>query len=229
MKNVTGLVKLYIQDSFTCSQRNVSISKSLTLPFPHLQVVTMAGRTSESTIASTHSSPCTTLVQNPSVHSSLSSVTNSKASLPKRAAHRAKSAWFTFSDWLMEWTPFCLVVSYFVVCTAIFVMCSTEAITVFYYFYMVANLYIAVVAVIESFLGMSPGRKAQAIAEKAQHGGFPTASDRDLPTMNMVMVAYLPNEKDIVMGQLMYALEELVYPKDKLHISTLIQAIDPLN
>ena len=118
----------------------------------------------------------------------------------------------------MEWTPFCLVVSYFVVCPAIFVMCSTEAITVFYYFYMVANLYIAVVAVIESFLGMSPSRKAQATADKAQRVGFPT-SDCDLPTMNMVMVAYLPNEKDIVMGQLMYALEELVYPKHKLHIS----------
>ena len=127
----------------------------------------------------------------------------------------------------MEWTPFCLVVSYFVVCTAIFVMCSTRATTVFYYFYMAANLYIAVIAVIESFLGMSPGRKAQAIAEKAQHSGFPTTSDCDLPTMNMVMVAYLPNEKDIVMGQLMYALEELVYPKDKLHISTPPQSSTP--
>lgn len=129
----------------------------------------------------------------------------------------------------MEWTPFCLVVSYFVVCTAIFVMCSTRVITVFYYFYMAANLYIAVIAVIESFLGMSPGRKAQAVAEKAQHSGFPTASDRDLPPMNMVMVAYLPNEKDIVMGQLMYALEELVYPKYKLHISTPSYPITPSN
>lgn len=89
----------------------------------------------------------------------------------------------------------------------------------FYYFYMLANLYIAVVAVIESFLGMSPGRNAQAVAQKAQQVGFPTVSDRDLPTMKMVMVAYLPNEKDIVLGQLMYALEELVYPKEKLQIS----------
>lgn len=101
-------------------------------------------------------------------------------------------------------------------------MCSTQAITVFYYFYMVANLYIAVVAVIESFLGLSPVRKAQVAAERAQNGQFPTASEQDLPTMNMVMVAYLPNEKDIVVGQLMYALEELVYPKEKLHISKLI-------
>jgi hypothetical protein len=47
--------------------------------------------------------------------------------------------------------------------------------------------------------------------------------------MNMVMVAYLPNEKDIVMGQLMYALEELVYPKDKLHISMPSKVIPPLS
>ena len=190
----------------------------------------MAGRTSDASVMSTPSSPSTTLSQSSRGPSSVSSITKTtRVPLFIRAIRTAKSAWFTFSDKLMEWTPFCLVVSYFVVCTAIFVMCSTRAITVFYYFYMAANLYIAVVAVIESFLGMSPGRKAQAIAEKAQHSGFPTASDCDLPTMNMVMVAYLPNEKDIVMGQLMYALEELVYPKDKLNISTPSQSITASN
>jgi hypothetical protein len=165
------------------------------------------------------SSSCETFVQTPPTSSTVSSINKTKGSIFRRAARGAKSAWLTFSDKLMEWTPLCLVVSYFFVCTAIFVMCSTEAITVLYYFYMVANLYIAIVAVIESFLGMSPGRKAQAIAQKAQDGNFPTVCEEDLPTMNMVMVAYLPNEKDIVMGQLMYALEELVYPKDKLQIS----------
>lgn len=119
----------------------------------------------------------------------------------------------------MAWTPCCLVISYFIVCTSIFVMCSAEAITIFYYFYMAANLYIAVVAVIESFLGLSPVRNARVVAEKAQVDDFPTACEGNLPTMNMVMVAYLPNEKDIVVGQLMYALEELVYPKEKLQIS----------
>lgn len=180
----------------------------------------MASRTPEITITpSEPSSSCISFVESSPTPSSISSITKPRAPLFTRALRRAKSAWFAFSDWLMEWTPFCLVVSYFVVCTAIFVMCSTKAITVFYYFYMLANLYIAVVAVIESFLGMSPGRNAQAVAQKAQQVGFPTVSDRDLPTMKMVMVAYLPNEKDIVLGQLMYALEELVYPKEKLQIS----------
>lgn len=149
------------------------------------------------------------------------SFTNGKpaASTVRKILNKVNDALFAFSDWLMGWTPCCLVISYFIVCPAIFVMCSTQAITVFYYFYMVANLYIAVVALIESFLGISPVREAQASAEKAQQSNFPTISEDALPTMNMVMVAYLPNEKDIIVGQIMYALEELVYPKDKLRIS----------
>jgi hypothetical protein len=163
----------------------------------------------------------TTFIQSPSLSSTVSSITQARKPMLKKALNTIVTAWYTFSDWLMEWTPFCLVVSYFIVVTAIFVMCSTTAITIFYYFYMVANLYIAVVAVIESFLGLSPVREAQVAAEKAQAGNFPTPNEDDLPTMNMVMVAYLPNEKDIVIGQIMYALEELVYPKDKLRISKL--------
>lgn len=163
----------------------------------------------------------TSFVQSLFLSSTMPSVTKSRRPVLKQTINAILTAWFKFSDWLMAWTPFCLVVSYFIVCTAIFVMCSTTAITVFYYFYMVANLYIAVVAVIESFLGLSPVRAAQVAAEKAENGNFPTLSEEDLPTMNMVMVAYLPNEKDIVIGQLMYALEELVYPKHKLKISKL--------
>jgi hypothetical protein len=164
----------------------------------------------------------TTFVQSPSLSSTVSSITQARKPVLKKALNTIVTAWYTFSDWLMAWTPFCLVVSYFIVVTAIFVMCSTTAITVFYYFYMVANLYIAVVAVIESFLGLSPVREAQVAADRAQLEGFPTRNEDDLPTMNMVMVAYLPNEKDIVIGQLMYALEELVYPKEKLRISKLL-------
>jgi hypothetical protein len=171
--------------------------------------------------AITDNSSYTAFVQSSSLSSAVSSVTKARKPMLRQIFNSIVTAWYTFSDWLMAWTPFCLVFSYFIVVTAIFVMCSTTAITVFYYFYMVANLYIAVVAVIESFLGLSPVREAQVAADKAQIEGFPTRNEDDLPTMNMVMVAYLPNEKDIVIGQLMYALEELVYPKEKLRISKL--------
>lgn len=126
-----------------------------------------------------------------------------------------------FSDWLSEWTPVVLVICYWIVCTAIFVMCSTQAIKVFYYFYMLANFYVAFCTAIEAFLGMTPVRNAQKAADKVDRTGgrFPHKEAAELPVMDLVMVAYLPNEKDIVVGQVMYALEELKYPKEKLRIS----------
>jgi hypothetical protein len=101
--------------------------------------------------AITDNSSYTAFVQSSSLSSAVSSVTKARKPMLRQIFNSIVTAWYTFSDWLMAWTPFCLVVSYFIVVTAIFVMCSTTAITVFYYFYMVANLYIAVVAVIESF------------------------------------------------------------------------------
>ncbi|WPH03547.1 Hypothetical protein R9X50_00642700 [Acrodontium crateriforme] len=142
------------------------------------------------------------------------------APLWKRGLRSMIYHWLAFSDWLIEWTPFVLVVSYWIVCTAIFVMCNTTAIAVFYYFYMIMNLYVAVLAAIESFLSMTPMRNAAKLADKVDaNGGKFSSSDDDLPTMDMVMVAYLPNEKDIVIEQIMYALEELRYPSKKLRIT----------
>ena len=149
--------------------------------------------------------------------------------LSRRALRLVRDYWLALSNWLIEWTPLMLVACYWVVCTAIFVMCSSQAIEVFYFFYMIVNLYIALCAAIESFLGMSPVRNARKAAIKvdANGGKFPTPEDK-LPIMDMVMVAYLPNEKDIVLGQIMYALEELVYPAGKLRINLVYNTPKPI-
>ncbi|KAK5132947.1 hypothetical protein LTR08_008310 [Meristemomyces frigidus] len=149
--------------------------------------------------------------------------------LPKRLLRSVQTYCLAFSDWITEWTPPILVACYWIVCTSIFVMCSTDAIKVFYYFYMVADLYIALCTAIECFLGATPVRDARTAANKvdANGGKFPS-SDKDLPIMDMLIVAYLPNEKDIVIGQVMYALEEIVYPKDKLRINLVYNTPKPI-
>lgn len=158
-----------------------------------------------------------------------------KPALWRRAARSIRAAWLKFSDWCIEWTPFMLVACYWPTVTAIFVMCSSQAIQVLYYFYMVVNLYIAAVSAFESFLALTPVREARAAAIKFNKTEINLRKDagNDLPFMDMVstvlfeaietsahntvqvMVAYLPNEKDIVEQQLMHALEELQYPSHK--------------
>lgn len=138
-----------------------------------------------------------------------------------------------FSDWIIEWTPFFLVVTYFIVTTAIFVMCNEDAIKVFYFFYMAANFYIAACCVFESFLGLSPVRDARRAAIEVEHakGQFPSdlnGKAKNLPFIDLVIVAYLPNEKDIIKNQVLYALEELIYPREKLRINLVYNTPKPI-
>ena len=73
------------------------------------------------------------------------------------------------------------------------------------------------VSAFESFLALTPVRLARKAAIKFNETEVNLRKDAgdDLPFMELVMVAYLPNEKDIVEQQIMYALEELQYPSNK--------------
>jgi cellulose synthase/poly-beta-1,6-N-acetylglucosamine synthase-like glycosyltransferase len=137
------------------------------------------------------------------------------------------------SDWLLEWTPFILVTTYFIVSTAIFVLCNAQTIKVFYFFYMSTNFYIAATCVIESFMGMTPVRDARKLAIEVdkKDGKFPSdfnGTAKDLPIIDIVIVAYLPNEQDIIRNQVLYALEELIYPDNKLRINLVYNTPKPI-
>jgi hypothetical protein len=125
-----------------------------------------------------------------------------------------------FSNWLFDWTPFILVLTYYITSTAIYTSASAGTIKVFYFVYMSVNFYIAGYTVVEAFLGISPLREARKAAYSIDqhHARFPTSED-DLPIIDIVIVAYLPNEKDIIKDQVCFALEELVYPREKLRIN----------
>jgi cellulose synthase/poly-beta-1,6-N-acetylglucosamine synthase-like glycosyltransferase len=134
-----------------------------------------------------------------------------------------------FSEWLIDWTPFTLVTTYYIVSTAIYVFCSYRQITVFYFFYMCTNLYIAMTCVIEAFLAVTPIREARKEALKVEGNGqrFPTP-DAELPMLDLLIVAYLPNEKEIVKDQVQYALDELAYPKTKIRVNLLYNTPKPM-
>ena len=172
-------------------------------------------------IASSHSAWHSTLLPEAHAFSAVTSL--------KHIVKPLQAALLVFSDWTVKWTPFTLVVTYYIVSTAIFVMCSAEAVKVFYFFFMVTNFYVAAFAAIESFLGLSPVREArrQAIELENNDCKFPSL-DANVPVIDLVIVAYLPNEKDIVKDQVLYALDELVYPADKLRINLVYNTPKPI-
>ncbi|KAF2766099.1 hypothetical protein EJ03DRAFT_345305 [Teratosphaeria nubilosa] len=94
---------------------------------------------------------------------------------------------------------------------------------------MATNFYIAATCVVESFLGLTPVRDARKAALEIQRGERSWKhSDDQLPIIDLVIVAYLPNEQDIIRDQVLYAVEELEYPKDRLRVNLVYNTNRPI-
>ncbi len=78
-------------------------------------------------------------------------------------------------------------------------------------------------------MSIAPCRDARKAVTKAQetNWAFPTP-DEDLLLLDLVIVAYLPNEKDIIIDRIMYAVEKIVYPKDKIRINLVYNTPRPI-
>ncbi|KAF2263613.1 N-acetylglucosaminyltransferas-like protein [Lojkania enalia] len=136
------------------------------------------------------------------------------------------------STFISDWTPFGLVSSYFVFSTCLYMYCTERLIAIFWFIYMCTNFYIAGATVLEAFMSVTPCREARKVVTEAEEKGwlFPTANDQ-LPVLDLLIVAYLPNEQDIIMDRALYALEQIDYPRDKIRINILYntpKAIEPL-
>ena len=136
---------------------------------------------------------------------------------------------FKMSQWINDWTPFLLVTTYFLVSICIYLVASEGFIAILWFIYMTSNFYIAGSTVVEAFISLTPLREARKAVSKIQDKGwvFPTPDDK-LLILDLVIVAYLPNERDIIMDRALYALEKIVYPKDKIRINVVYNTPKPI-
>ncbi|KAL6717678.1 hypothetical protein ACLMJK_005593 [Lecanora helva] len=128
-----------------------------------------------------------------------------------------------------EWTPFLLVMSYFVFSTCLYMFCTDNLISIFWFIYLTTNFYIAGSTVLEALMSLGPTRDAWKAAELVQKKDwtFPTPDD-DLLLLDLLIVAYLPNEQDIIMDRVHYALDEIRYPKDRIRVNLVYNTPHPI-
>ncbi|KAF2732265.1 hypothetical protein EJ04DRAFT_340915 [Polyplosphaeria fusca] len=133
------------------------------------------------------------------------------------------------SAFISEWTPMGLVASYFIFSVCLYSFCSERWIAIFWFIYMCTNFYIAGATVLEAFMSITPCREARKVVTQAEEKGwlFPTPNDQ-LLILDLLIVAYLPNEKDIIMDRALYALEQIDYPSDKIRINILYNTPKPI-
>jgi cellulose synthase/poly-beta-1,6-N-acetylglucosamine synthase-like glycosyltransferase len=133
---------------------------------------------------------------------------------------------------IQEWTPFLLVASYFVFSTCIYMVCTPGMIKIFWFVYLITNFYIAGSTVVEALMALTPLKEARQAVQTAEENNwtFPT-SDEDLKTLDLVIVAYLPNEQDIIIDRIEWLLTKVVFPPNKIRFNVLYNtpfAIEPL-
>ena len=145
-----------------------------------------------------------------------------------------------------EWTPFLLVLSYFVFSICLYMFCTEKLISIFWFIYLTTNFYIAGSTVLEALMSLEPTRDAWKAAEKVQEKGwvFPTPDD-DLLLLDLLIVglpifqygcgkliglqvAYLPNEQEIIMDRVHYALDEIQYPKHRIRVNLIYNTPYPI-
>ena len=130
---------------------------------------------------------------------------------------------------VQDWTPFLLVASYFVFSVCVYIVATAAVMKVFWFVYLMTNTYIASATVVEALMSIGPFHEAKkAVANVAKKNWtFPTP-DKDLLILDLIIVAYLPNEQDIIMDRIHYLLEKIVYPKDKIRITVLYNTPMPI-
>jgi len=122
-----------------------------------------------------------------------------------------------------------MVFSYFAFSICIYMVASAEVMKVFWFIYLMTNTYIAMATVVEALMSIGvfhDSRKAAAKVEMKEWV-FPTP-DADLDILDIIFVAYLPNEQDIILDRIYYLLEKIVYPRDKLRINILYNTPTPI-
>jgi hypothetical protein len=151
------------------------------------------------------------------------------ASQPPRRPSWFSRALDTISLWILEWGPFLLVTTYFVVSVFMYYVLPKAVLQIFWFVYMASNFYIAGNTVIEACLAITPNEQARkAVKKVAEHNWvFPT-KDEEVPIIDIVIVAYLPNEQDIIVDRTLYAVQQLVYPTDRLRINIVYNTPRPM-
>jgi cellulose synthase/poly-beta-1,6-N-acetylglucosamine synthase-like glycosyltransferase len=138
-------------------------------------------------------------------------------------------AFSTGSEGVQDWTPFVMVFCYFVFSVCIYMVATQGVMEVFWFIYLMTNTYIASCTVIEALCSMSAFGEAKKAVAKVEKKGwvFPTP-DSEIGKLDLIIVAYLPNEQDIIMDRINYLLEKVVYPRDKYVVNVIYNTPMPI-
>ncbi|CAO1624958.1 unnamed protein product [Sympodiomycopsis kandeliae] len=129
---------------------------------------------------------------------------------------------------IIEWTPLSLLSTYLIFSFFFYVLIPPAAHDILWYIFISVQTLVTFTVLTEALQSIRPNVLARRSRRKAKKEGFPDFPDSKCPHMDIVMVAYLPNEQDIICRQAKYFLRELDYPANKLTINLVYNTPRPI-
>lgn len=89
-----------------------------------------------------------------------------------------------------------------------------------WYIYICVQTFVVITVLGEAIASIKPNVQSRRARRKAMKEGFPDldgeANIEKCPRIDVVLVAYLPNEQHIIKKQMRYALTQIDYPKERI-------------
>lgn len=133
-----------------------------------------------------------------------------------------------FSELVIEWTPMILTVTYCLGSFFIYPMMPAIAHEVIWYVLVALQTLTAISVSTEAMQAIRPSIRARRDRRYVEKNGWQLEKDQEWPLIDVVLVAYLPNEQDIIMRQVRYALTKIDYPTDRITINVVYNTPKPI-
>ena len=133
------------------------------------------------------------------------------------------------SAFIYSWTPMILLLSYILGTFAFYVVIPSMVHQVLWYIFLVLQTFTSLSVSSEAMQSIRTSVKSRRAQRKALKEGWgETENGHEWPAIDVVLVAYLPNEQEIIMRQVRYALREINYPTNKLTINVVYNTPVPI-
>lgn len=117
-------------------------------------------------------------------------------------------------------TPLALIVCYAVLSFFTYIAIPSSAHSALWYTFAMLQTIVTLTVLTEALQSIQSNVKARREVRKAaKTEDYPPVDAKKCPHIDVVLVAYLPNEQDIILSQAKYAARELHYPKSKFTVN----------
>ncbi|GAC92679.1 glycosyl transferase [Pseudozyma hubeiensis SY62] len=123
------------------------------------------------------------------------------------------------SAWYYGWTPMIMLICYSMLSFFFYLLIPAGLHRAIWYSLVALQTFTALSVSTEAMQSIRPSINARKAWRHAKVHGFKLDEGQEWPFIDVVLVAYLPNEQEIIMRQVKYALRELNYPKHRMTIN----------